>query len=40
MKEKVLNFISACLVLVGVAISSSASFLWLYQPKTPKSMQK
>lgn len=40
MKEKVLSLISVVLVVIGATMASSASFLWIYQPKTPKVFQK
>jgi cyclic lactone autoinducer peptide len=40
MKYKILGIISTGLFLIGTTMASSASFLWIYQPKTPKAFQK
>lgn len=40
MKHKILGGLSAALVVIGATMASSASFLWIYQPKTPKSLRK
>lgn len=40
MKGKLVMFLSALLVVVGVAFSSTASFLFFYQVKAPKSLSR
>jgi cyclic lactone autoinducer peptide len=43
MKErnsKVLGILSALVTLLAVTVSSTACYIWAYQPKTPKCLQK
>ncbi len=40
MKGKVLGIVSAVLLVVASLASSTASFMFMYQPRAPKSLQK
>ncbi len=40
MKDKILGVVSLGLFTIGAVMASSASFLWIYQPKTPKAFRK
>ena len=37
---KVLGILASLLTIVSVAMANSASCYWVYQPKTPKCLQK
>lgn len=40
MKNKILKLLSVALFVVASVISSTACFIWFYQPKVPKCLQK
>lgn len=40
MKGRILGFVSAALFVIATLTASSASFLFWYQPKAPKLLQK
>ncbi|GEM_PF-2554799 len=39
-KKRILTLIAAGLTLIASVVVSSASMMWLYQPKAPKSLRK
>ncbi|MCX7843307.1 MAG: cyclic lactone autoinducer peptide [Clostridia bacterium] len=39
-RRKALFTLSSILALISVVTANSASVLWMYQPKVPKSLQK